>query len=260
MKDQRIRNQTCGLKPCDNDQGNHFAPQPCHVDPCYSYSHSASDGPDLRALCGFGPRRGACNVVVDCSSECDDKCKDTCYESEDDCCEKDCYKSDNCGRWCGKDHCKSEKWCGDDKCCGYESSNCHCDGKYGCDDVFSRKHGKKQHVKKVTGKLLTVTFGSAAGATLEKYACAGVLFINGKQAPRLHLKKGQTYLMKVDDLPAAAGKFIITDSPVGGADAKVIASAMSGSTLMFSVTKDMPKHCYYQLSGMEFAGGLMLIH
>lgn len=264
MKDQLIRNRTCGLQPCDDDEGNHFAPRPCHIDPCYSYSHSASEGPDLRALCGFGPRRQHCNEVVDCSSECHDRCS----ESSESCCYKShCVASESCGRWCGKDHCKSDKWCGDNACCGYESSYCHCkEDKYHCKedkyhgDVFSKCGKKGDAVKQITGKLLTVSFGSAAGATLEKYSPEGVLYVNGKQAPRLHLKKGQTYLMKIDGLPASAGKFIITDSPMGGAGSNVYASAMSGSTLMLSVTKDMPKHCYYQLDGMKFAGGLILIH
>lgn len=237
----------CDIPECTDREVNHFVPQGCHTDFCTSYSHDESCGPDLDGLCGLGPKRTVRKEVRVCGEE---DCRSVVEcERKDDCCS---------GSYCGK--CSEESWCQSSDCCGYKSSHCGCFSKKSLG--YYGKYIKDKKQDKLCGYRLQVTLGAAQGSALQRYASGYVFHINGRAAPVLHLKRGETYFFDLHNLSRDGTDyyFMLTDHPAGSANAHLIAGGMNTGCLCYKVEKDAPKYMYYQARGNMYMGGLIIVH
>lgn len=118
------------------------------------------------------------------------------------------------------------------------------------------------------GKKFIVSFASKEGHPWAEYnAGSDSIHINGKNGPVLHLYRGSTYFFCVEqeikDNEETKHAFVLTNSPVGGANSRIIQDGfapVSKGCVCFKVGKNTPRYFFYQDSKNEFEGGLVIVH
>jgi hypothetical protein len=118
------------------------------------------------------------------------------------------------------------------------------------------------------GKKFVITFGSKEGHPWADYNIGDKsIHINGKNGPVLHLYRGYNYFFCIDqnirDGEDPINSFVLTNSPIGGLDSKVIINGfapVSKGCVAFKVDKYTPRYFFYQDSKSEFQGGLVIVH
>jgi hypothetical protein len=123
----------------------------------------------------------------------------------------------------------------------------------------------KKHSK---GKKFVVSFGSKAGHPWAQYNTSGTsVYVNGKNGPVLHLNRGATYFIQVEQ-QVRPGQPIqhsvaLTNSPAGGPGSQILPGTfqpLATGTATFHVDKGFPRYSYLQDTRASFAGCLVIVH
>ena len=165
---------------------------------------------------------------------------------------------------------KHENKCGNK--CGTETETetkmtKKCDNK--CETESTKK--ETESTKKSSsgkGKKFIVSFKEKDGHPWTDYNNKyESIHINGKNGPVLHLYRDSVYFFCVEqDLVEgedAKHAFILTNSPIGGHNAKMIKGGfapVSKGCVCFKVDEQTPRYFFYQDYKNESAGGTILVH
>ena len=105
-------------------------------------------------------------------------------------------------------------------------------------------------------KTYVVTKGQKKGHPWSNYnRSSESIYVNGVNGPTLHLHYGTRYYFRFDH-PG----FILTTSPMGGANAKSIKGefeTISKNSFEFQATEETPKYFFYQDEEYNFQGGIV---
>jgi len=129
---------------------------------------------------------------------------------------------------------------------------------------------KDQDAEKISstsgrGKKFIVSFGLKKSHPWEEYNSTNTsIHINGKNGPVLHLYRDSTYFFCLQQETAGdSHSFILTNSPAGGANARIVPGSFESLTkgvVAFKVDKLTPRYFYYQDAKNQFVGGLVIVH
>lgn len=212
----------------------------CYCDQCF--------GVDVRAL------------MVPCCEDSGTPCEFTsspCADHKGICLNSDAYCENHNVPKCCRRVCEESSYCSEtsDSCTSSESHHHH--GKHShvsttsCDAHKTAKKNKKHR--------FVVKLAEKNGHHLEDYNKNGkVIVIVDDGVPVM--RRYQTYIFDIQD---GVQKFMLTDHPTGGPEAKPLKGSfmhMQGaSKVVFSPGKDTPKTIYYQSGVHPYMGGVMMI-
>jgi hypothetical protein len=110
---------------------------------------------------------------------------------------------------------------------------------------------------------LVITFGSKAGHKWAHYNKGpDCIYINDRCPSRVHLAVGCRYVFDVRKQRGTRHRFMLTESSVGGPDAKPLSGCFTPTAegiVDFVVTNDTPSTFYYQCQDSGMMGGLIMI-
>lgn len=175
-------------------------------------------------------------------------------------------------------NCDLKRKCRKDKCeSGSESSESHnsssdshssSSGSHGSSSGSNKESSESEsesHKSSGRGKKFIVSFGSKGGHAWEEYNHKSneSIHINGKNGPVLHLYRGCVYFFCIEKCSNSGHEFVLTNSPVGGKNAKSIVGGfepISEGCVGFKVTKSTPRYFFYQDTQHKYLGGLVIVH